>query len=83
MEGHGRAWGVGNFQLSSSNSCGFAYGSAEDFALMEASYAIIRILQNFPNIRLPPGIPSEPVGTEGQIYTIGLVPADGVQVLLC
>lgn len=49
---------------------------------MEASYAIIRILQAFPKIRLPPEIPSEPVGTEEQIYTIGLVPADGVQVLL-
>jgi hypothetical protein len=49
---------------------------------MEASYAIIRLLQAFPNIQLPPGIPSEPVGTEGQIYTIGLAPADGVQILL-
>lgn len=49
---------------------------------MEASYAIIRILQAFPNVRLPPGTPNEPVGTEGQIYTIGLAPADGVQVLL-
>ena len=60
----------------------FADASAEDFALMEASYAIIRILQTFPNIRLPPGISNEPVGTERQVYTIGLVPADGVQVLL-
>ena len=49
---------------------------------MEASYAIIRILQSFPNIRLPPGVPNEPVGAEGQIYTIGITPADGVQVLL-
>ena len=59
-----------------------ADSSAEDFALMEASYAIIRILQAFPNIRLPPGIPNEPVGMEGHIYTIGLAPVDGVQVLL-
>ena len=49
---------------------------------MEASYAIIKILQAFPNIQLPPEIPSEPVGTEGQLYTIGLAPADGVQVRL-
>ena len=70
--------GSTNFQPSSSESCGFADGSAENFALMEASYAIIRILQAFPNVRLPPGIPNEPIGKEGQIYTIGLAPADGV-----
>jgi hypothetical protein len=49
---------------------------------MEASYAVIRILQAFPNIRLPPGVPNEPVGTERQDYTIGLAPTDGVKVLL-
>ncbi|KAF2430667.1 cytochrome P450 [Tothia fuscella] len=54
----------------------------KDFALMEASYAVIRILQAFPNIRLPPGVPNEPLGTERQDYTIGLAPADGVKVLL-
>lgn len=55
---------------------------AEDFALMEASYAIIRILQAFPNIRLPPEVPNEPVGAERQKYTISLAPMDGVKVLL-
>ena len=49
---------------------------------MEASYAIIRILQTFPNIRLPPETPNEPVGAEEQKYTIGLAPAEGVKVLL-
>jgi hypothetical protein len=49
---------------------------------MEASYAIIRILQAFPGIRLPPGVLNEPVGAEKQDYTIGLAPADGVAVLL-
>ena len=49
---------------------------------MEASYAVIRILQAYPRIRLPPGAPNGPVGTEGHIYTIGLEPTDGVQVIL-
>ncbi|KAK8136875.1 n-alkane-inducible cytochrome P450 [Apiospora sp. TS-2023a] len=54
----------------------------KDFALMEASYAIIRILQAYPRLSLAPGIPNEPVGTERQTYTIGLSPADGVHVAL-
>ncbi|KAK7998780.1 n-alkane-inducible cytochrome P450 [Apiospora marii] len=54
----------------------------KDFALMEASYAIIRILQAYPQLSLAPGIRNEPVGTERQTYTIGLSPADGVHVAL-
>ena len=49
---------------------------------MEASYAVIRTLQAYPSIRLPPDVSNEPVGTERQTYTIGLSPADGVHVLL-
>jgi hypothetical protein len=49
---------------------------------MEASYAVIRILQAYPNIRLAPGTPNEPVGAERQTYTIGLSPTDGVHVAL-
>jgi len=54
----------------------------KDFALMEASYAVIRVLQAYPNIRLAPGVPNEPVGAEKHSYTIGLSPADGVRVSL-
>lgn len=49
---------------------------------MEASYAAIRVLQAFPNIRLAPGVPNEPVGAERQSFTIVLTPLDGVQVTL-
>ncbi|TAQ86300.1 hypothetical protein B7494_g5374 [Chlorociboria aeruginascens] len=42
----------------------------KDFALMETSYAMIRILQAFPAIRLPPGVPNEPVGAERQMLQI-------------
>lgn len=54
----------------------------KDFALTEASYAIIRILQKFPNMRLAPGVPNEPVGAEKQVYTVGLYPTDGIHVSL-
>ena len=49
---------------------------------MEASCAVIRILQAYPNIRLASGVPNEPVGVERQTYTIGLYPKDGVCVEL-
>lgn len=49
---------------------------------MEASYAMIRVLQAYPNMRLAPGVPNEPVGAERQTYTIGLYPTDGVLVAL-
>lgn len=54
----------------------------EDFALMEASCAIVRILQTFPNIRLPPGHPVEPTGQEKQRITIVVSSADGCKVSL-
>ncbi|KAI8961455.1 cytochrome P450 [Daldinia sp. FL1419] len=54
----------------------------KDFALMEASYAIVRILHAFPGIRLAPGEPNEPVGVERHTYTIGIFPTDGVKVSL-
>ncbi|OAA53511.1 Cytochrome P450 [Niveomyces insectorum RCEF 264] len=54
----------------------------KDFALMEASYAIVRLLQAYPTMRLAPGVPTGPVGSERQTYTIGLSPADGVRVAL-
>jgi hypothetical protein len=47
---------------------------------MEASYAIIRILRNYPKIRLAAGLSNEPVGAERQSYTIGLYPSEGVEV---
>lgn len=56
--------------------------SVGDFALMEASFGIIRIIQTFPNLRLPPGHPREPTGQEKQTLTIVVSSADGCKVLL-
>ena len=49
---------------------------------MEASYAIIRLLQEFPDIRLPPSYPIVPTGQEKQKLTVFLKSADGCKVLL-
>ncbi|KAF6240903.1 hypothetical protein HO173_000695 [Letharia columbiana] len=54
----------------------------KDFALMEASCAIVRIIQTFPDIRLPPGYPVVPTGQEKQALTVFLSSADGCKVLL-
>jgi cytochrome P450 len=54
----------------------------KDFSLTESSYAIIRILQNFPSIHLPPGMKVDPVGQERQNLTIVVSSADGCKVVL-
>jgi hypothetical protein len=54
----------------------------EDFAVTEASYGVVRIVQTFPNLRLPPGIEKEKTGQERQNLTIVLSSAGGCKVLL-
>jgi hypothetical protein len=49
---------------------------------MQASCAIVRILQAFPNLRLPPGTLIEAVGKEEQSLSMLVAPRDGVSVLL-
>ncbi|KIW00620.1 uncharacterized protein PV09_07816 [Verruconis gallopava] len=52
----------------------------EDFALMQLSYTIIRILQAIPEIKMPEGEKWEAVGTERQRLTLVLSSADGCRV---
>ncbi|KAF7114046.1 hypothetical protein CNMCM5793_007026 [Aspergillus hiratsukae] len=52
----------------------------EDFALMEVSYTVVRLLQTFPSIVLPKGEPIQPVGSERQRLTLVLSSADGCRV---
>ena len=54
----------------------------EDFAFTEASYAIVRILQAFPNLRLPPDYPVVPTGQEKQNLSLFLSSADGCKVMV-
>ena len=55
---------------------------AEELALGEASCAIIRIIQTFPELRLPPETPIVPPGEEKQALTIVVTSAEGCKVLL-
>lgn len=52
----------------------------EDFALMEVSYTIVRLLQTFADIKLPEREPIEPAGLERQRLTLVLSSADGCRV---
>lgn len=49
---------------------------------MEASFAVIRIIQSFPNLHLPADEKVGPVGTERQQLTMVVSPADGCRVQL-
>ncbi|PGH29678.1 hypothetical protein GX50_07563 [[Emmonsia] crescens] len=52
----------------------------EDFAIMEVSYTVVRLLQTFSTISLPRGEAVEPVGSERQRLTLVLSSADGCRV---
>ncbi|KAK4139466.1 cytochrome P450 [Dichotomopilus funicola] len=52
----------------------------EDFALMEVSYTIVRLLQTYSSIEMPKGEVIEPVDTEKQKLTLVLSSADGCRV---
>ncbi|KAL8809078.1 MAG: hypothetical protein Q9200_003749 [Gallowayella weberi] len=56
----------------------------KDFALTEASCLLIRILQSFPNIRLPPDDAAAvvPTGLEKQELTVFLKSAEGCRVVV-
>lgn len=54
----------------------------EDFALMEASYGIVKNIQMFPKLRLPPHIEAIEPGEERQNLTIVVSSAEGCKVLL-
>jgi len=54
----------------------------EDYAMMQISYTIIRLLLTYPIIRLPDGEVVEPVGSERQLLTLVLSCADGCRVAI-
>ncbi|KAF2113015.1 n-alkane-inducible cytochrome P450 [Lophiotrema nucula] len=54
----------------------------EDFALMEVSYTVTRLIQTFPVIKLPDDESMQPVGSERQLLTLVLSSADGCRVQL-
>ena len=54
----------------------------KDFALTEASYGIVRLLQTYPNLRIAPDVPNVPSGQEKQIITFVVASMEGCKVLL-
>ena len=54
----------------------------EDFALMEISYTIVRLIQATTSIALPEHEPIGDIGSEKQRLTLVLAPADGCKVRL-
>ena len=53
----------------------------QDFALLEVSYTIVRLLQAFPRIRLPADEDAKEIlGKEKQRLTLVLLPADGCKL---
>ena len=53
-----------------------------NFVLMEASYGLVRLLQEFPNLRMAPDAPKITPGREKQSLTIVISSAEGCKVLL-
>ncbi|KAF2832805.1 cytochrome P450 [Ophiobolus disseminans] len=53
----------------------------KEFALMEASYAVIRVIQRFPGLRLPPDVKKEATEYERQNLAIVVSSAEGCKVL--
>lgn len=54
----------------------------KEFAFTEASFAIGRFVQAYPNLRLPDGFEPLPTGSEPQALTIVVSSADGCKVML-
>ena len=57
-------------------------GVLVDFALTEAAYAIVQILQRYPTIKLPKGETVEITGSEKQTVALVLQIKDGCKVEL-
>ncbi|KAH8710243.1 cytochrome P450 alkane hydroxylase [Phaeosphaeriaceae sp. PMI808] len=51
-----------------------------DFALTEAAYTVVRLLQEFETIRLPEGQPVELIGAEKQVINLVMSIRDGCRV---
>ena len=56
------------------------YLALVDFALAEAGYTIVRIIQRFGTIKLPEGETVELTGVEKQVMTLVVAIADGCRL---
>ena len=56
--------------------------SCRGFALTEAGYTVVRLLQQFPLVRLPMGQKVELTGVEKQTMTLVLSSTEGCMVVM-
>ena len=61
---------------------GFRTCLGKNFALSDASYALVRLLQDYPYLRIPPGTEILPTGKEKQMLTLVVSSLDGCKVVL-
>lgn len=54
-----------------------------DFALTEAAYTIVRLIQSFQTIKLPEDENPELVGVEKQVMTLVISIKEGCKVEMC
>ncbi|USP76220.1 uncharacterized protein yc1106_03494 [Curvularia clavata] len=54
----------------------------QEYALLELGYTIVRLIQCFPNMKLPEDEPVVDMGKEKQNLTLVLAPGDGCRVLM-
>jgi hypothetical protein len=57
-------------------------GYPEEFASLEASYAIVRIIQAYPDVRVPDDEPDVEIGKEKQTLTLVVASGEGCRVVL-
>ena len=58
------------------------YNFLEDFALLEAAYVLVRLIQRFPYFNVPNGDSGSAIGDEKQIYTILMSSGEGCWVTM-
>lgn len=73
--------GVSTFDLESLSTTKLTVGKCiEEFALLEVSYTVVRLIQLLPKIEFPPTEPNLKVGDERQHLTLVLSCAEGYTV---
>jgi hypothetical protein len=53
-----------------------------DFALAEAAYTVVRILQEFSSVKIPDDEPAELLGLEKKVLTLTMSIGQGCRVLI-
>jgi cytochrome P450 len=55
----------------------------QNFALLQADYNVLRLLQRFPYMTVPKGEPAVELGKEKKVLTLVVASGDGCRVHMC